>query len=148
MFSLLSLVPPSCMVVPIRDFGNKFFLSSPNTHSQQTFDLPTVASSINIGIDIPLRNLSDNYDKVRGRTSLPKLQSLVAYYERMEYNNGLNEDINMGDDSPQLSYVMSKEQANHISMVADPNNNTINKCVLIEHSISSPPHVNDTVINI
>jgi len=60
------------MVAPIRDFGNKFFLFSANTHSQQTFDLPTMASSINMGMDILLRNISDNYDKVRDRTSLPK----------------------------------------------------------------------------
>jgi len=93
--------------VPVRDFGNKFFLSSANTHSQQTFDLPTVASSINMEMDILLRNISDNYNEVRGRTSSPKPQSSrvssmfsakssVVYHERIEYNNGLNEDINMG----------------------------------------------------
>jgi len=79
-----------------------------------------MASSINMGMDIPLRNISDNYDKVRGRTSLPKPQSSrassisstkssVTYHERIEYNNGLNEDINMGNNSPQLSHAMPKE---------------------------------------
>jgi len=75
-------------------------------------------------------------------------KSLVAYHKRMEYNNSLNEDIDMGDNSPQLSYIMSKKQANHISMAADPNNNTMNKCVLIKCPTSNSPHVDDTIINI
>ena len=66
----------------------------------------------------------------------------------MEYNNGLNKDIDIEDDSPQLSYAVSKEQANHVSIVANPNNNMMNKHVLIEYPTSSPPHVDDTVINI
>jgi len=80
-------------------------------HSQQTFDLPTVSSSTNTGIDILLRNIPDNYDEVRGKTSSPKPQfskassvsstkSLVAYYKRIEYNNSLNKDVNMDNDSP------------------------------------------------
>ena len=66
-------------------------------------------------MDILPRNIPDNYDKVRDKTSSPKPQSsrassmsltkyLVAYHERMEYNNSLNEDINMDNDSPWLSY--------------------------------------------
>jgi len=109
-----------------------------------------VSSSTNIEIDLSYRNISNNYDKVRGRTSSSKPQSsrtssmfltksLVAYHERMENNNGLDEDFNMGDNSPQLSYTTLKEQANHVSTAADPNTNMTNKHVLIEHSISSPP---------
>ena len=60
---LLSLEPPSCMVVPIRDIGNKFFLSSANTNSQQTMTLPTVSLSTNTGMDLSYRNISDNYEK-------------------------------------------------------------------------------------
>ena len=147
------------MVVPIRDFGNKFFLSSANMHSQQTIDLPTVTSSTNMRMDILSRNFSDNYDEVRGRTSSPKPQlsrtslmfltkSLVLYHKRMKLNNHLNEDINMKDDSPQLSYAIPKEQANQVSIAADPNNNMLNKHVPIECPVSSPPHVDDAVINI
>ena len=84
-------------------------------YSQQTLNLPTVFSSISTGIDILLRSIPDNYDKVRGRTSSPQPQfsrvfsmsltkSLVAYHERMEHNNNMNEDIKMDDDSPRLSY--------------------------------------------
>jgi len=42
--TLLSLELPSCIVVPIRDLGNKSFSSSAIMHSQQDSDLtlPTV----------------------------------------------------------------------------------------------------------
>jgi len=128
-------------------------------YSQQTIDIPTVSSSTNTVMDLLYRNISDNYNEVRGRTSSPKPQSFkvslmsstkssVAYHERMKNNNSLDEDFNIEDNSPQLSYVTPKEQANHVSMVANPNTNTTNKHVPIEHFISSPPRINDTVINI
>jgi len=94
------------MVVPIRDFGNKFCFFSANMHSQQAFELPTVLSSNYIEMDILSRSSPDNYDEVRGRTFSPKVQvsrdssmsstkSSVAYHEKMEHNNALNKDIDM-----------------------------------------------------
>jgi len=82
------------------------------------------------------------------------------YHERMEHNNSLNKDIKMDDNNPGLSYETYQEQVICISKVADPPNNTLNKCVLIECLISSPshgqtvhpvlgsPHIEDIVINI
>ena len=148
---LLSLVPPSCMVAPIRDLGNKFFSSFSNIHSQQAFDLPTVSSSINIRMDIPPRNILDNYNKMRGRTSLPKTQysrasSLsstkfsVAYYKRMKLNNAMNIDIKIENDSPQLSYEIFQKKVIWISMVANLNRNTLNKHIMIKCPASSPSH--------
>ena len=130
-----------------------------------------MSSSTNTRMDILSRNTSNNYNKVRDRIYLPKPQSsrassmsstksLVVYHERIEHNNGLNENIDMDNNSPQLSYKIPQEQANHVSMVADPNNNMINKHVMIKHPISSfphipikystmvSPHVDDCVINI
>ena len=118
-----------------------------------------MVSSTNTGMDILSRNIPDNYDKVRSRTSSPKPQSsrafsmfstksLVVYHEIIEYNNGLNEDIDMGDDSSQLFYAMSKEKTNHVSIAANSNNNTMNMYVPIECPISSSPCIDDTVINI
>jgi len=87
-------------------------------------------------------------------------KSLVAYYKRMECNNGLNEDVDIDNDSPWLFYEISQEQANCVSMVANPNNNVINKHVTIEcptlsslyipieHSTLVSPRVDDMVINI
>ena len=60
------------MVVLVRNIGNKFFLSSANTNSQQTMTLPNVSLSTNTGMDLPYRNISNNYDKMRGKTSFPK----------------------------------------------------------------------------
>ena len=78
-------------------------------------------SSINIEIDILPRNISDNFDEIRSRTSSPKPQfskislmsltkSSVAYHERIEYNNGLNKDVNMDNNSPKLSYETPQYQ--------------------------------------
>lgn len=66
----------------------------------------------------------------------------------MKHNNSLDEDFNMGDNSPQLSYVIPKEQTNYVSIVANPNNNTMNKYILIKYLTSSPSHVDDIIINI
>ena len=147
------------MIVPIRNLENKFFFSSAETYTQQTFELPTMAFSTNTRMNILFRSNPDNYEEVRGRNFLPKPQSsrvssmfltksLILYYEKMKLNNNLNKDINMENDSPQLSYVMSKEKANHISIITNSNNNTIDKHILIEHPISSTPHIDDMVINI
>ena len=122
-------------------------------------------------MDIMSRNTSNKYNKVRDRIYLPKPQSsrassmsstkfLVTYYERMECNNSLNKDVDIDNDSPWLSYKTSQEQANHVSMMADPNNNMMNKyvtiecptssspCDLIKYSTSVSPCVDDIVINI
>ena len=87
-------------------------------------------------------------------------KSSVAYHERMERNNSLNEDIEMDNDSPGLFYETHQEQAIHVSKAADLSNNTLNKCVLIEcpilslshgqtvHPALGSPYVEDMVINI
>ncbi len=80
-------------------------------YSQQTFDLPTIFSSTNTGMDILPRNIPDNYNKVKGKTSSSKPQSSrassisltkssVAYYKKIEYNNSLNKDVDIDDNSP------------------------------------------------
>ena len=63
--TLLSLVPPSCMVVLVRDLRNKFFLS-PSTiiHSQQPLNLPTVLPLTYIGMDILSGKIPDNYNEI------------------------------------------------------------------------------------
>jgi len=111
----LSLVPLSCIVVPIRDLGNKFFSSATITHSHQPLNLPTVFPSTYIGMNILSGKIPDNYDEVQSRTisllpqlskasSISSTKSLVAYHERMECNNSLNEDIEMDENSSGLSY--------------------------------------------
>jgi len=125
-----------------------------------TMTLPTVSLSTNTGMDLLYRNISNNYDEIKSRTSSPKPQSsraslisstksLVVYYERMENNNNL-EDVDMESfNSPQLSYATPKKQANQVSMVANSSTNMMNQHIPIEYLTSSPSHVDDDdVINI
>jgi len=58
----------------------------------------------------------------------------------MEYSNSLNKDIEMDNNNTRLFYKTHQEQAIYVSKVANFLNNTLNKYVLIEHSILSPPH--------
>ena len=121
-------------------------------------------------MDILSGKIPDNYNEIQDRTispqphssrasSMSSTKSLVNYHVRMECNNN---DIEMNDDSEGfgLSYETTQEQALHISMVADPSNNTLNKCVTTKcptmsppyvqsaHSTLGSPHGNSTVINI
>ena len=76
----------------------------------------------------------NNYDEVRGRTSslnihisrnslVSSTKSSVVYYERMEQNHTMIEDIDMNDVSPKLSYEMTQKKTSQVSKVADTNNN-------------------------
>jgi len=83
-----------------------------------------MALPTNMGMDFLFRNISDNYDKVRNKTSSLNLQfsraSLmsstklsVIYHKRIEMNNNLESDIEIESiDSPQLLYVTPKKQVN------------------------------------
>jgi len=55
----------------------------------------------------------------------------------------LNNDININNNSkgPGLSYKTIHEQVIHVSIVADPSNNMLNKYITIEHPTMSSSHV-------
>ena len=107
------------MVASIRNLGNKLLFFTLITHSQHNLQLLTVCFTNYTEMDdIFSEKAPDNYDEVRGRTVLPKLQmlrdssmsstkSLVAYHKRIEINNTTIEDIDMDDKSPGLSYKMT-----------------------------------------
>jgi len=134
------------MVAPLRETGNKHFLSSTKTDSTSDMTLPTMNTSGYMGMDFlnAVRNTSDNYNEVRGctlapdkpssrETSISFTVSLVAYHDRMTMNNdndsnAIIEPIN----SPQLLYVTPGKKNIQVSMVADPTNNTMNQCIPIE----------------
>jgi len=119
----LSLVPPSCMVAPMRDLGNKLFSFSFNMHFQQSSQLPTVFLTNCIGMDsLSSGPSSNNVDEVRGRTptskslvsrdsSMSSTKSLVAYHERMENNN----DIDVDDVSSELALDSTQGKSIHVS---------------------------------
>ena len=123
---LFSLLPPSCIVVPTRELANKHFstasISSSNMILTQTFELPTVSFSSNIGMDIFARLSPDNYNKVRGRSlstkgnisrdsSMSSLKSSIAYHKKMELNNVMVINNEMVDISSALSYETDQEKA-------------------------------------
>ena len=139
MSSFLSLVPPSCMVVPIRDLGNKFSSTTSNTSSSSLLKLPTVSFSNYIGMDIFSGTAPDNYDEVRGRplstnanisrnSSMSSARSSIAYYEKMECNNDMAIDDDFNNSSPALSYEDKQERAIRVSKVADLQNNMRPQC--------------------
>ena len=129
--SLLSLIPPSYMVVPNRELVNKpFFNSSTSSFSFQTNNLLTVVDLFNnIEMDILKGRSSDNYDEVRGRShscslhssrdnSMISTTSSKPYHQRMEENNGMN--INDINNTPsELSYETSQEREICLRAVAE-----------------------------
>ena len=123
--SLLSLIPPSCMVVPNRDLGNIHFLSQAFTTS--TTQMHPLSSAMEIDID----NVN-NYDDVRRKShSLSNVSSRSVsiilkassrpYHEKMVINNDFpNEEFVKPIDSSQLSYHGNGQRRNCVSMVTDP----------------------------
>jgi len=73
-------------------------------------------------MDLPSGPYSDNYNEVRGiilftnknasRDSLISFTiSSVVYHERMAYNNGMDDDVDINDNSFALSYEDEQEKA-------------------------------------
>ena len=150
--SLLSLVPPSCMVVPVRDLGNKFSSTMSNMSSKSSFKLPTVSSTSNTEMDIFSGPTPDNYDEVRGRplstnvnisrdSSMSSTRSSIAYHEKMEHNNAMIIDKDFNDFSPALSYEDKQEKAIRVSKVAEHQNNMRSQCDNLNASNSLPQRV-------
>ena len=131
--TLLFLLPPSCMVVPIGNIANKFFVSSsfsPSTTSTSNDkpSLPTVSSINNIGIDKSSGQAPACNFKVRGKkptsTTNFSRESLIAssgrstpYHKRMDLN--IDSDATMEELTPELSYETEQEKALQVSMAAD-----------------------------
>ena len=120
---LLSLLPPSCMVVPIRDLGN---IASFTSTFHSTTNIMASNDDINLVVD-PLDNLfeniSDNFDEVRGRSlelsvHHPRTPSMSSsdcdedYAERMqrESDRVVEDDPVATSNSVQLEYATPKSQ--------------------------------------
>ena len=118
--SLLSLVLPSCMVVPIREVVNKH----PFTLAFNLISLQMARILAYKAIDV------DNYNDIRGRTTSSKLSSRstsitsntlsIPYYEKIEINNNLPDKKSIDPvDSFQLSYQDNNREGISISGVTD-----------------------------
>jgi len=109
------------MVVPVRDLENKFTSTTSNMIPTQIFELPTMSHSNNIGMDIFAGPSPDNYDEVRGRSlstkgnisrdsSMFSTKSSIVYYKKIEHNNSIVVDDEMGNIFPALSYKTDQEK--------------------------------------
>ena len=106
MASLLSLLPPSCIVVPIRELVNTLF--STTTTAMEPSQIAELLSNIDINIKTDIvRGKSTSSSKNNFiKSSILSQASLMAYHERIEImNNLLNEDIQDSIDSSQLSHT-------------------------------------------
>ena len=119
MTSFLSLIPPSYIVAPLRDIGNKLLLISTTTNSYSNMTLP---SNMRMDIDDFVSRNVDNYDDMRDCTitsdkttfktvSMFLSKILVNYTTRMEWLNNISDEDNIRDpsDSLQLSYAKTKK---------------------------------------
>ena len=128
--SLLSLILLSYMVVPVRDLGNKFFISSANMHSQQDSDstLPTVSSVNHTVMDSSTGQLSAFNFEIRERSpttnrnfsrdsSTMSSSWVTPYHNRMDVN--IDCDSMVEDYTPELLYKTEQEKVLYVSKVAD-----------------------------
>ena len=128
---LLSFLPPSCMVAPVREVANKQFSNS----SANTFHSTMAHFPSNMDMDVNCDNI------IRGRSALPSKAnsrsssifsstSSAPYYECMELNNNIL-DVNIRDpiNSSQLSYKNNIEKDEFVSKVANTIPSARKQCV-------------------
>jgi len=156
---LLSLIPPSYMVVPNRELVNKpFFNPFTSSFSFQTNNLPTVDLFSNTGIDILKGRSPDNYDEVRDRNyshslhssrnnSMISMTSSKPYYQIMEENNSM--DVNNIDNTPsELFYEASQEREICLRMAAKNSEDMLplqGKLTNTNHLQHAPEKVTDSI---
>ena len=134
--SLLSFIPPSCMVAPNIEIANKFF----------PFNISAMSNSVEV------HNLSEdiNMDETRGRSIAPSSISSratsthsntlsIPYVDRMKVQNNNFFWLNQTEqENFQLSYTSLKkgnsddQNKNQVSVVADSTKNTREQYISIK----------------
>jgi len=125
-----------------------------NTSSTLTFELPTMSFTSNTEMDLPSESYPNNYDKVRDRIlftnkntsrdlSMSSTISSVVYHKRMANNNDMNDNIDINDNSPALSYEDEQEKAFQVSKAAEHLTNTR----LQGNSLNAPIPTSQYVLN-
>ena len=124
------------MVAPFGNLVNKLSFSSTNINSSNTApntksSIPTMSSANDIGMDIPMGQVSNTESKGRGRNSFSPIhlsrESSMAlsgrstpYHERMNIDTDpTNKELN-----PELSYKAEQEKAIWVSMAANQQETT------------------------
>ena len=157
---LLSLIPPSYIVVPNRDLRNiQFFTSAiPPTTLQMACLL------VESMIDINVNKYVNNYDDVRGRflspnsinsrsASVLSKASTISYYKRIEIQNDFpDEEFREHINSSQLLHDDKSQESHHINIAIDPvfpqGPQCISNEILALNFLCSTHIDNDGVINI
>ena len=134
--SLLFLLPPSCMVVPIGESANKLSFSS-TTFSISTMAsslktaLPTMSTETDVGMDIQTGRVPSNNPEVQGRNPSPSNNSSrdssmvssgrsIPYHDRMDTNMDIVPASNESNNEQlELSYETEQENAIRVSMAAN-----------------------------
>jgi len=117
---LLSLLPPSCIVTPVREVANKkISLSSAISYYFIISEFPS-----NMEMDIVsnsiVRRRSNLSNKASSRSSLVFSSTSVLYHEYIEVNNDkLEEDIREPINSSQLSYKNATNKDKSVSRMTD-----------------------------
>ena len=118
--SLLSLVPPSCMVAPIRELVNIHFSTS--ALNLKPLHMAKLPSKMEMDIDSDsIRRRSTSSSKVSSRSASVTSNALsTPYHKRMEINNDLpDKDFRDPANSSQLSYKDGNEEGNSVRKAAD-----------------------------
>ena len=154
-FLEVSLLPPSCMVVPYRELRN-ITLSASTTH----FTTNNIASSNDIDMVVnSLDNffdIGDNFDEVRDHSlvlSTYKLRSPLLslsdckeeYHIRIKRKSDrMDEDSSIASaDSIQIEYMTQEGQNDQVSKVADNTNNLCQQCISNEDLALNQPSRNN-----
>jgi len=137
--SLLFLLLPFCMVVPIGETVNKFsFLTSFSTtilSNNQQHLLPSVNILNNTEMDHSTETNPVINNDARGRSpqiyknwsrdsSMSSTVSSTIYHEKMELNNDINIDSDPPVESPALFYEDEREKEICLRKVAETTNGT------------------------
>ena len=131
--SLLFLLPPSYIVVPIGNIVNKSTFSPTIFNTTITAlnvksSIPTMSSAYNIGIDIPTRQVPASELKMRGRSPASSVnlsrESLMASSRRLTpYHDRMDTDIDFKPTTEELnlelSYETEQEKALWVSIAAN-----------------------------
>ena len=156
------LLPPSCMVAPIRKLVNKLSFSSTTfststTASNFKTSLPTMSTEKDIGIDIQSGRVPINNSEVRERNPSFSVNSsrdssmafsgrATPYHDRMDTDmNYISTIEETNSKCLELSYETEHEKAIRVGMVANQQESTRPHDVNNEASPSQVPHKDDFI---
>jgi len=131
---LLSLIPPSCMVVPIRELANTLFPSPLNHQSNQL--MPSTSQQMDIEMNRTRGQSISSSPKSYRNSSVLSNASSIDYVERVKAQANIPMWVEQMDNenpqTPSLSYTTVKEEISNSA-----NTVLVNKSMHIPHTIET-----------